>query len=73
MTYEEAVKSIPTGRYRHYKGSEYEVICIAKHSETLAPMVVYHRAILSNGDIWVRPAEMWNERVGDVLRFTKIE
>lgn len=72
MTYEEAVKSIPTGRYRHYKGNEYEVICIAKHSETLAPMVVY-RALYGDGEIWVRPAEMWNERVDDVLRFTKIE
>lgn len=72
MTYEEAVKSIPTGRYRHYKGNEYEVICIAKHSETLAPMVVY-RALYGDGEIWVRPAEMWNEHVGDVPRFTKIE
>lgn len=72
MTYEEAVALIPTGRYRHYKGNDYEVIGIARHSETLAPMVVY-RALYGEGGIWVRPAEMWNERVGNVLRFTRME
>ena len=41
MTYEEAVQSIPCGRYRHFKGNEYEVIGIARHSETEEPMVVY--------------------------------
>ena len=41
MTYEEVVKSIPPGRYRHFKGNEYEVIGIARHSETEEPMVVY--------------------------------
>lgn len=73
MTYEEAIAAIPAGRYRHYKGNEYEVIGIAKHSETLAPMVVY-RALYGEGGIWVRPAEMWNEPVSDgsVLRFTKL-
>ncbi len=72
MTYEEAVKTIPTGRYRHFKGNEYEVIGIARNSETLEPMVVY-RALYGNGDIWVRPAEMWNEPAGEnkVPRFTK--
>ena len=42
MTYEEAKKEIPTGRYRHFKGNEYEVIAIAQHSETLEPMVIGH-------------------------------
>ena len=60
MTYEEAVKQIPVGKYRHFKGNEYEVIGIARHSETTAPMVVY-RALYGDGGIWVRPAEMWNE------------
>ena len=71
MTYEEAIHDIQVGRYRHYKGNEYEVIGIAKHSETLEPMVVY-RALYGEHGIWVRPASMWNENVGDVLRFTKL-
>ena len=50
------------GKYRHFKGMEYELIGIAKHSETLAPMVVY-RALYGEGGLWVRPAEMWSETV----------
>ena len=50
------------GKYRHFKGNEYELIGIAHHSETLEPMVVY-RALYGNCDLWVRPAEMWNEIV----------
>ncbi|MBQ6676325.1 MAG: DUF1653 domain-containing protein [Ruminococcus sp.] len=71
MTFEEAIKAIPKGRYRHYKGNEYEVLYIAHHSETLEPMVVY-RALYGEGEIWVRPAEMWNETVGDGKRFEKV-
>jgi len=48
------------GKYRHFKGNEYQVIEIAKHSETLEPMVVY-KALYGAGEIWVRPAAMWNE------------
>ena len=62
MTYEEAVKTIPCGRYRHFKGNEYEVVGIARHSETEKPMVVY-RALYGEGGLWTRPAEMWNETV----------
>ena len=62
MTYEEAVQSIPCGRYRHFKGNEYEVIGIARHSETEEPMVVY-RALYGEGGLWCRPASMWNETV----------
>ena len=71
MTFEEAIKAIPKGRYRHYKGNEYEVLYIAHHSETLEPMVVY-RALYGEGEIWVRPAKMWNETVGDGKRFEKV-
>lgn len=67
--------TIQPGRYRHFKGNEYEVIGIAKHSETLEEMVVY-RALYGNGDIWVRPAAMWNETLErdgkTVQRFTYI-
>ena len=62
MTYEEAVRTIPAGRYRHFKGNEYEVVGIAKHSETVEPMVVY-RALYGAGELWVRPASMWTEIV----------
>ena len=50
------------GRYRHFKGNEYELVGIAKHSETLEPMVVY-RALYGDGGLWVRPAAMWSETV----------
>ncbi len=62
MTYEEAIKSIPCGRYRHFKGNEYEVIGIARNSEDESPMVVY-RALYGDGGLWTRSAEMWNEAV----------
>ena len=53
---------IKLGKYRHFKGNEYEVIGIAKHSETLEPMVIY-KALYGEGGYWVRPASMWNETV----------
>jgi hypothetical protein len=66
---------IKIGRYRHFKGNEYEVLYLAKHSETLEPMVVY-RALYGEHGVWVRPASMWNETVerdGNVfVRFTYI-
>ncbi len=66
---------IKTGKYRHYKGNEYEVIGIARHSETLEEMVVY-KALYGDSGIWVRPARMWSEIVdtaeGKTERFTYI-
>ena len=56
------VEMIKPGRYKHYKGNMYEVIGIAKHSETLEEMVVY-RALYGDGCLWVRPASMWEETV----------
>ena len=56
------MEEIIPGRYRHFKGNEYEVLYLAKHSETLEPMVVY-RALYGERGIWVRPASMWNETV----------
>lgn len=53
---------IKLGKYRHFKGNEYEVIAIAKHSETLEEMVVY-RDLKNDGKVWVRPSSMWNETV----------
>ena len=54
--------TLKPGKYRHFKGGEYELICVAKHSETEEPMVVY-RALYGDGGLWVRPASMWSEHV----------
>ena len=62
MTYEEAKETIRPGRYRHFKGREYEVLGIARHSEDESPMVVY-RPLYNDSGLWVRPADMWNETV----------
>ena len=48
----------PTGRYRHYKGGEYEVIGVARHSETLEPLVIY-RPLYNDTGCWVRPHAMF--------------
>ena len=56
------MEEILPGRYRHFKGNEYEMLYLAKHSETLEPMVVY-RALYGEEGVWVRPARMWNETV----------
>ena len=53
---------IKPGKYRHFKGNEYEVLGIGLHSETLEEMVVY-RALYGDCGLWVRPAAMWNEMV----------
>ena len=76
MTYEEAKESIRPGRYRHFKGGEYEVLCIARHSEDESPMVVY-RPLYNDSGLWVRPADMWNEIVvrdgRTYTRFLRVE
>ena len=51
---------IKKGKYRHFKGNEYEVLFVGKHSETLEEYVVY-RALYGEREVWVRPASMWNE------------
>ena len=56
------MQEIKLGKYRHFKGMEYEVIGVAKHSETLEEMVVY-RALYGEGGLWARPVSMWNETV----------
>jgi len=67
---------ISLGKYRHYKGNTYEVIGVAKHSETLQEMVVY-RALYGENELWVRPLSMFLEEVEadgkKVPRFEKID
>ena len=56
------MEQIRPGKYRHFKGGEYRVFCMARHSETGEEMVVY-QALYGERGIWVRPASMWNETV----------
>ena len=56
------MSTVKPGRYRHFKGMEYQVIGTARHSETLEEMVVY-RALYGDGGLWVRPVAMWAEQV----------
>ena len=76
MTYEEALRTIRPGRYRHFKGREYEVLFIARHSEDESPMVVY-RPLYNDSGLWVRPADVWNETVvrdgRTYTRFVRVE
>lgn len=53
---------IKLGKYRHFKGNEYEVIAIAKHSETLEEYVVY-KALYGEMGIWIRPLKMFEETI----------
>lgn len=67
---------VPPGIYRHYKGQQYEVLGVAKHSETEEEFVVY-RALYGERGLWIRPLAMFVERVEkdgvSVSRFSRIE
>lgn len=67
---------LPSGKYRHFKGGIYEIVCIAKNSETLEDTVIY-RSLTEPDKIWARPLSMWDETVerDGILykRFTKID
>lgn len=61
----EALPPLPVlqpGRYRHYKGRDYEVVGVARHSETLEPLVVY-RPLYDDSGLWVRPYAMFTESI----------
>jgi hypothetical protein len=66
---------IEPGRYRHYKGADYEVIGVARHSESQEPLVVY-RPLYGEGALWVRPFEMFTGTVEidgrRVARFARV-
>ena len=62
ILFEYAKERIQIGKWKHFKGNSYEVVGIAKHSETLSPMVIY-RALYGDGELWARPVSMWLELV----------
>ncbi len=53
---------VKPGKFRHYKGNYYEVLGVAKHSETQEELVVY-KALYGEGELWVRPVKMFCENV----------
>lgn len=53
---------IRKGKYRHFKGNEYEVIDVARCSETDAPFVIY-KPLYGDGELWIRPLDMFLERI----------
>lgn len=67
---------LKVGKYRHYKGKEYEVIGVARHSETLEELIVY-RALYGSGELWVRPLNMFLAQVEvdghKIPRFTAVD
>jgi hypothetical protein len=73
---EKSIPMITPGRYRHYKGKDYHVIGVAKHSETEEDLVVYRELYGAYG-LWVRPVEMFCEKVNTggklVSRFERID
>lgn len=56
------------GKYKHYKGGEYEVVGIAKHTETLEELVIY-RSLDGTNNIWARPKSIFMDYVEEVKRF----
>lgn len=66
----------PLGRYRHYKGGEYEVLGVVRHSETLEPLVLY-RPLYNDSGLWVRPYAMFFEDVEiggeSIPRFARVD
>ncbi|HET8848405.1 MAG TPA: DUF1653 domain-containing protein [Marinobacter sp.] len=67
---------VTPGRYRHYKGKDYDVIGVARHSETEEPLVVY-RCLYGDYSLWVRPLAMFQETVDvageQVPRFARLD
>jgi hypothetical protein len=62
MTDLSPLPAAPVGRYRHYKGNDYELLDVVRHSETLEPMVLY-RPLYNDTGLWVRPYRHFFEEI----------
>lgn len=62
MWYTNRMNDFKIGKYRHFKGNEYEALGLATHSETGETLVIY-RALYGEGGVWARPLSMWEEQV----------
>ncbi len=70
LVYSDAAKQLSLGNYRHYKGGEYEVLFVGRHSETLEELVIYQDR--NNKElVWARPLSMFIENEGGQPRFAK--
>ena len=69
--------NIPLGRYRHFKGGEYQLLAIGRDSEEPDRFMAVYRALYGEGEVWVRPLDMFIERIvkdgEEIPRFTFIE
>jgi hypothetical protein len=65
-------EGLKPGRYRHYKGKEYRVVGVARHSETEEELVVYQPLYEGAYPLWVRPLSIFVEEVGGVPRFAYV-
>ncbi|MBR6808290.1 MAG: DUF1653 domain-containing protein [Clostridia bacterium] len=67
--------TLKRGIYRHYKGGVYELLDVARHSETLEKLIIYRN--VETGETWARPVHMWNETVEvdgeSVVRFQLVD
>ena len=68
---EKETELVVGAKYRHFKGNEYELLAVARHSETMEELVIYKS--LKSGEVWARPKSMFIGKAGEVSRFTKLD
>ena len=68
---DKATEIVVGAKYRHFKGNEYELLAVARHTETMEELVIYKS--LKDGEVWARPKSMFIGKAGEERRFTKID